>query len=159
MHCKTMNFVVEKVLRSNPCILTKKLIVFPFVFNASCIDTFGPETAPESRNLVPTFLRYCPFEPSGSADIPMQHGILFLLNLAYSFLQHCKLPSFEDVPIKMLEVFHSSSKHNLMGSRYFPAMRLAGQRWLPKQIDTYNCGVGVLVAVATILRDVVGKNN
>lgn len=169
LHYKTMNFVVEKVLRSNPCILTKKLIVFPFcaenhwtatfIFNASCIDTFGPETPVESRNLVPTFLRYCPYEPSGSGDMPMKHGILFLLNLAYSFSQHCKLPSFKDVPMKMLEVFHSSSKHYLRGTRYFPAMRITGRRWLPKQIDTHNCAFGVLAAVASILRDVVGKNN
>ena len=169
LHYKTMNFVVEKVLRPNPCLLSKKLIVFPFcanehwtatfIFNASCIDTFGSETPVGSRNLVPTFLRYCPFAPSGSGDIPMQHGVLFLLNLAYSFSQHCKLPSFENVPMKMLDVFHSCSPHYLRGSRYFPAMRLAGQRWLPKQIDTYNCAFGVLAAVATILRDVVGKNN
>jgi hypothetical protein len=28
-----MNFVIEKILRPNPCILTKKLIVFPFCAN------------------------------------------------------------------------------------------------------------------------------
>ncbi len=74
LHYKTMNFVIEKILRPNPCILTKKLIVFPFcanehwtttfVFNASWIDTFRSETTNETRNLVPTFLRYCPYQPS-----------------------------------------------------------------------------------------------
>ena len=41
----------------------------------------------------------------------------------------------------------------------FSTMRITGRRWLPKQIDTHNCAFGVLAAVATILRDVVGKNN
>ena len=139
--------------------MRKKHWTATFVFNASCIDTFGPETAVESRNLVPTFLRYCPYDPSGSADIPTQHGILFLLNLAYSFSEHCKLPSFEDVPMKMHHVYQSYSEKWLRGSQYFPAMRLNGRRWLPKQIDGHNCGIGVLAAVATILRDVIGKNN
>jgi hypothetical protein len=30
---------------------------------------------------------------------------------------------------------------------------------LPMQLDTYNCGMGIIAAVATILRDVIGRNN
>jgi hypothetical protein len=91
--------------------------------------------------------------------MPMQHGLLFLLNLAYSFAEHCKLPSFADVPMKMHDVYHSCSGEYLRGSQYFPAMRLSGRPWLPMQLDTYNCGMGIIAAVATILRDVIGRNN
>ena len=157
----------KKTLRPNPCMLTKKLIVLPFcakkhwtatfVFNANCIETFRTKTTVESRNLAPTFLRYyCPFRPSRSADVPLQHDLLFLLNLAYSFSKHCKLPSFEDFPMKMRDVYHSYSEEYLRGSQYFPATRLRGRRWLPKQIDTYSCGMGVLRQlpqfVATLLK-------
>jgi hypothetical protein len=163
----TMNFIIEKIPRPNPCILTKKLIVFPFcankhwtttfVFNTSRIDTFRSKTTNESRNLVPTFLHYCLYHPRGSADMPMQHGLLFLLNLAYSFAEHCKLPSFADVPMKMHDVYHSCLGEYLRGSQYFPAMSLSARPWLPMQLYTYNCGVGIIAAVATILCDIIGK--
>jgi hypothetical protein len=80
-------------------------------------------------------------------------------NLAYSFAEHCKLPSFADVPMKMHDVYHSCSGEYLRGSQYFPAMILSARPWLPMQLDTYNCGMGIIAAVATILRDVIGRNN
>jgi hypothetical protein len=89
--------------------------------------------------------------------MPMQHGLLFLLNLAYSFAEHCKLPLFADVPMKMHDVYHSCSGEYLRGSQYFPAMRLSARPWFPKQLDTCNCGVGIIAAVATILRNVIER--
>ena len=61
--------------------------------------------------------------------------------------------------MKMHNVYHLYLEKYLRESQYFPAMRLHGRLWLPKQIDGHNCGIGVLAAVATILCDVVGKNN
>ena len=89
----------------------------------------------------------------------MQHGLLFLFNLAYSFVEHGKLPSFANVPMKMHGVYHSCSGEYLRGSQYFPAMRLSARPWLPMQLDTYNCGVGIIATVATILCNVIGRNN
>jgi hypothetical protein len=92
--------------------------------------------------------------------MPMQHGLVwFLLNLAYTFSEHCKLPLFADVPMKMHDVYHSCLGEYLRGSQYFPAMRQSARPWLSMQLNTYNCGVGIIAAVATILRDVIGRNN
>jgi hypothetical protein len=169
LHYKTMNSVVKKILGPNPCTLTKKLIVFPFcankhwmatfVFDASFILTFCSKTTNKRRNLVTTFLRYCPYHPRGSANMPMQHGLLVLLNQAFSFAEHCKLPLCADVPMKMRDVNHSCFGEYLRGSQYFPRIRLSVRSWMTMQIDTYNCGVGTIATVATILRDVVGRNS
>jgi hypothetical protein len=90
--------------------------------------------------------------------MPMQHGLLVLLNQAYSFVEHCKLPLFADVPMKMRDVNHSFLGEYLRGSQYFPTIRLSVWPWRTMQIDTYNCGVGTIASVATILRDVIGRN-
>jgi hypothetical protein len=91
--------------------------------------------------------------------MPMQHGLLFLLNLAYSFAEHCKLPSFADVPMKMHDVYHSCSGEYLRGSQYFPSMSLSARPWLPMQLDTYNCGVGITARLpqffATLLEEII----
>ena len=61
--------------------------------------------------------------------------------------------------MKKHDVYHSCLGEYLRGSQYFPAMRLSVRLWLPMQLDTYNCGVGIIAAVTTILRDVIGRNN
>jgi hypothetical protein len=61
--------------------------------------------------------------------------------------------------MKMHDDYHSCSGEYLRGSQYFPAMRLSARPWLPMQLDTYNCGMGITAAVATVLCNVIGRNN
>jgi hypothetical protein len=91
-----MNHVVKNVLFFHPCILQKRIIVFPinlrndhwgatFVFNAGDITAAIDDA---SSGLCRTcFFCYCSLHPCGTTRTPNKIGIIWLLNLAFSYKQ------------------------------------------------------------------------
>ena len=96
---RQMNSLVRSVLVFHPGNLEKKVIIFPinfrnshwgatFVFNASEIP--HPFDQGMMGPLRTCFFRYCSLDPSGTRKIPNKHGIIWLLNLAFSYAEQRK---------------------------------------------------------------------
>ena len=93
-----MNHVVKNVLLFYPGLLKKRLIVFPtnlrnnhwgatFVFNAGDIVEAAKDNVSSLRTC---FFRYCSLHPSGTTKIPSNVGIVWFLNLAFSYQEQGK---------------------------------------------------------------------
>ena len=161
------DFISKTILSVNPCLIQKKVIVFPknlndahwmvtFVFNPSSIDK---DTA-YRPGLRPCFFRYCSMNTSGSRGAKTSHGLLWFLNLAFCHA-HCRVVNRENVKQMNWETpFGIKLQGNLVGTKASPALRLHATDVLPSQSedDDYNCGIGVVAAVGIILRDVIGVN-
>jgi hypothetical protein len=96
---RQMNSLVKSVLVFHPGFLKKKVIVFPinfrnshwgatFVFNSGEIP--HPSNQGMKGALRTCFFRYCSLYPSGTRRIPNKHGIIWFLNLAFSYAEQRK---------------------------------------------------------------------
>ena len=159
---------INKVLRSatykDSGIFYKRVIVLPnnernqhwtatFVFNASSINN---DTDP--GGLQPCFFHYDPFAPDGSNPVKSNNGLIWFLNLLYSAHKQQQQSVLTcNAGLQWLFPF-GPSKPNTQnyGTQKFPQLILKNEKFLPKQTDTWNCGLGTVAAIAIILRDVVG---
>ncbi len=89
-----MNHVVKNVLFFHPGLMQKRIIVFPtnlrnnhwgatFVFNADDITAGIDDTALDLCRAC--FFCHCSFHPCGTTRIPNKIGIIWFLNLAFSY--------------------------------------------------------------------------
>ena len=97
IHEGLMNFVIKDYLTFNQNLLEKNTIVFPcniknshwaatFVFNPGGIEATD---AVKQRGLAkPCFFRYCSQHPDGSRGIDRNKGVIWFLNLVYSYEKH-----------------------------------------------------------------------
>ena len=176
--------------------LDKKLLIIPqcqgkhwsavFIFNASFIEVAQSEecnVVPEC--LRPCFLRYCSMTPDGSRTVRTSQGILWFLNLAFSYAKHIKEDGPHDNGMTWVAPFGKGSivktdvgmdrrtrmrKSWLLGTTAFPSIRFHNEDVpnLPKQVeadklkrikgDSWNCGFGLVAAIAIIMRDIIGKD-
>jgi hypothetical protein len=156
----TLDYVIKEIIVRNPGIFEKGLIVIPsllsddhwvctFIYNAGHILNQSPGQ-PRAG-----FYRYCPKDPSGAKPQPSSFGLIWLLNLAYSYWQHTKKRPLPTTGMAWIEPFGSSDVPNLIGTENFPAFRFLPDSVdnLPKQFDGYNCGVGVVATIGIVLRE------
>ena len=123
------DFISKTILSVNPCLIQKKVIVFPknlndahwmvtFVFNPSSIDK---DTA-YRPGLRPCFFRYCSMNTSGSRGAKTSHGLLWFLNLAFCHA-HCRVVNRENVIQMNWETpFGIKLQGNLVGTKAFRAL-------------------------------------
>ncbi|KAI2503366.1 hypothetical protein MHU86_11086 [Fragilaria crotonensis] len=58
--------------------------------------------------------------------------------------------------MKWLSPFGRTFFREMKGTNTFPALRVLDNDVLPLQEDGHNCGIGVIAAIAIILRDIIG---
>jgi hypothetical protein len=167
-----MNSIVKNLLFFNPGLLQKKILVFPcniknshwgatFVFNPGDIEA-AFDDASSCRTC---FFRYCSLHPSGTRKIPNEFGIIWFLNLAFSYQEQQRRkdcnPSSTTFAEKMewLIPYGKAYFGEMKGSKTFPALRVLENGVLPLQNDDHSCGIGLIAAIAIILRDIIGKDN
>jgi hypothetical protein len=167
-----MNHVVKNVLLFYPGLLQKRLIVFPtnlrknhwgatFVFNAGDIEAAVEDASGSGRTC---FFRYCSFNPCGMTQIPNDIGIIWFLNLAFSYQEEQKTTSASDAStahnkMKWHSPFGRTFFGDMKGTEKFPALRVLDDGVLPRQDDDHSCGIGLIAAIAIILRDIIGTDN
>ena len=107
-----------------------------------------------SRCLMPTFFWYCSLHPSGGdCELSNKHGIIWFLNLANSHNQHrkCVDEMGDNAPLlTFVKPFGKKflSTGNMVGSKYFPALRVSDENSIPLQIDQHSCGIGMVAGIA-----------
>ena len=166
--------VVKKIIKPNPDLLTKRIIVFvadegqqhwtvTFVFNPGTVSKALEHTENLPRCC---FYRYCGYDAHGRTSVAHTHGLKWFLNLAYSVERHDHLHGTKagERGLQILEPFGKGGDDvrdkYLHGTECFPSVMFEDTSRLPKQYDNYNCGVAVLAATAIILRDLVtGKDD
>ena len=164
--------VVKKIIKPHPELLKKKLIVFvadeknchwtvTFVFNPGTVASEHEEDQPRC-----CFYRYCGYDAYGQTLVAHTHGLKWFLNLAYSVEKHDEMHGTQagENALQTLEPFGKGEDDvrdkYLHGTKCFPSVMFEDTSTLPKQYDSYNCGVAVLAATAIILRDLVtGRDN
>jgi hypothetical protein len=164
---KSMNTVIRIIINGNPGMLERRVLVFPknegnqhwscvFVFNASYIDEEEDQKI-GNVSLRPCFFRYCSLSRYGHRKVGLDQGIVWFLNLVYSYETH--LASQTGGVMTWLEPFGSKINGFMEGTHLFPSLRFPlGSNYLPFQHDGYNCGVGICAAIAIVLRDLVVKD-
>ena len=159
------NLVVNDVIDSNPGLLSKKVLVFPqneannhwsvtFVFNPGHIRQMLDDGDNLNHSLQPCFFRYCSLVPDGRRNVAVETGIIWFLNLCYSNEIHEESMPPPNAAIKWLSPFGKEFQGPMVGTQSFPALRLPIPGRLPQQNDGCNCGVGIIAAIAIILRNV-----
>jgi hypothetical protein len=171
-----LNFVIKNVIVKNPGMLYKHVIIFPwnkgdqhwvvtFVFNPSSVLSDQQLVGDSNEMLRPCFLQYCSL---GGQAYLQSEGLIWFLNCAASYLQHSRLNAGvrndnigKETPMKWISPFGSPTLDDipLMGTIGFPRLLLgdSNKDCLPKQQDASNCGVGSVVAIGIILRDLFGS--
>ena len=94
-YCDIRNHLLKTVVHVNPGIISRRVIIIPcnegethwsatFVFNASYIG--------EERDgmLRPCFFRYCSLHPNGDRKVRLDQGIVWFLNLCFTYDLHEK---------------------------------------------------------------------
>jgi hypothetical protein len=162
------NYVLEHLVDRNPGLLSKKVLVFPqnegdlhwsvtFVFNAGCIDVPFDASNNTRKALQPCFFRYCSSIPEGSRNVCKSSGIIWFLNLCYSNqVLDDSMPDVNAI-MKWKKPFGKQATGNILGTKAFPSLRLRNPSCLPQQVDGCNCGIGIIAAIAIILRNVVNE--
>ena len=156
-----LNWVLENVIAPNPGLLSKHCLIFPqnvgdhhwiatFVFNADKMNC----SRDSDEYLQPCFYQYCPF---GNEEDLKSDGIIWFLNCAVSYRQH-HVTTAESTSGATASVMKWLSPYGnadmiLKGTKEFPRLQLNDKLLLPKQIDGYNCGIGIVAAMAVLLRD------
>jgi hypothetical protein len=118
-----MNHVVKNVLFFHPCLLQKWIFVFPtnlrnnhwgatFVFKAGDITAAIDDT---SSGLCRTcFFSYCSLHPCGTTRIPNKIGIIWFLNLEFSYQEEqIAIASHVSIPNQMK--WHSPFGQTFLG--------------------------------------------
>jgi hypothetical protein len=108
------------------------------------------------------FFCYCSLHPSGTTKIPNSVGVVWFLNLAFSYQEQGKAgANNSSTPNKMkwLSPFGRTFFGEMKGTNTFPALRVLDNDVLPLQEDGHSCGIGILAATAIILRDIIGTQD
>ncbi len=108
------------------------------------------------------FFRYCSLHPSGTTKIPNNIGVVWFLNLAFSYQEQGKTSAKDSsTPNKMkwLSPFGRTFFGEMKGTNTLPALRVLDNDVLPLQEDGHSCGIGLIAATAIILRDIVGTHD
>jgi len=156
--------ICQRVLEKDKDMFSKRMIIFPenssnshwkatFIFNPSNI-TGGKGQRDYSH---PCFFRYDPYYPDGSGRTKNARGLLWFLNVLYSFGIRSKqqitpgctiMPWFDPFGVITTQGF-------LKGTDGFMAIRLSPDqaKQLPHQKDTWNCGTAVIATAAIIMQD------
>jgi hypothetical protein len=96
-------------------------------------------------------LRCCSKHPGGSRNIDLKKGVIWFLNLAYSYEKHMTQNHRGD-SMKWNSVFGDKQSTGMMkGTVDFPAVKVLQEDVLPTQVDNFSCGIGLVAAVAIIL--------
>jgi hypothetical protein len=108
------------------------------------------------------FFRYCSLHPCGTTRIPNKIGIIWFLNLAFSY-QKDQNPIAGNVSMPNQMKWHSPFGRtffgDMKGTKKFPALRLLDIGVLPLQDDAHSCGIGLIAAIGIILRVIIGTDN
>ena len=100
---------------------------------------------------------------------------MWFLNLAYTYAQHCKAETLSDAQMewqapfgRMTDVFRADQDNGyvkadrMWGLPAFPSIRFhkddVARLPLQNPTDSWNCGFGLIAAIAIILRDIVGTD-
>jgi hypothetical protein len=157
-----MNHVVKNVLFFHPGLLQERIIVFPtylrndhwgatFVFNAGDITAAIDDTSSGSSRTC--FFCYCSLHPCGTTRMPSKIGIIWFLNLAFSY-QEKQSAIASHVSITNQMKWHSpfgQTFWDMKGTKTFPALRVLDNGVLPMPDDAHGCGIGLKAAVGIIL--------
>jgi hypothetical protein len=100
------------------------------------------------------FFRYCSLHPCGTTRIPNKIGIIWFLNLAFSY-QKDQNPIAGNVSMPNQMKWHSPFGRtffgDMKGTKKFPALRLLDIGVLPLQDDAHSCGIVLIAAIGIIL--------
>ena len=171
-YSKARKWLLENVVIPNPGLLERKAIIFPchehnhwsatFVFNASFHQDLyeAPDVSGTQANKANVqqacFFRYCSIKTDGSRTVKHAQGICWFLNLCHSYNVHSNKNLTIDQKMSWLEPFGEGIEGNMSGTQAFPALRVSERsNQLPRQLDDWNCGIGIAAAIGIILRDVV----
>jgi hypothetical protein len=159
------DFVVNSSIEKNPCLLSKKVLVFPqnedcehwsvtFVFNPSFISD-NVETVEETDiSSKPCFFHYCSINPLGTRKVSINSGIIWFLNLCFSNKIHQESQPATNAAMRWCSPFGKTFQGQMLGTKSFPALRLPDGNLLPKQNDGWNRGVGVIAAIGIVQQNV-----
>ena len=123
------NNVSKKFLSVNPCLIQKKMIVFPQnLSNAHCMVTFvfNPSSIDKDTEYRPglqtCFFRFCSMNTTGSRIAKISQGLLWFLNLAYCHT-NCRVVNRERVVQKNGDKpFGTKLQGSLLGTRALPLL-------------------------------------
>jgi hypothetical protein len=100
------------------------------------------------------FFCYCSLHPCGTTRIPNKIGIIWFLNLAFSYQEEQNaVASQVSIPNQMMwhSPFGRTFLGDMKGTKKFPALRALDNGVLPLQDDTHSCGIGLIAAIGIIL--------
>jgi len=60
--------------------------------------------------------------------------------------------------ISFIEPFGSNTEGDMLGTDFFPALRVTEDGYFPLQKDGYNCGVGVCATIGILFREFIPRN-
>jgi hypothetical protein len=166
-----MSNLLVKVVSRNPGLLERRIIVFPFcegsyhwsatfVFNADSIFESKEQTNSSSNTgtvLRPCFFRYCSLRNDGTRKVSLDQGVIWFLNLCASYEIHMK-SNLGSQRISFIEPFGSNTEGDMLGTDFFPALRVTEDGYFPLQKDGYNCGVGVCATIGILFRELLPRN-
>jgi hypothetical protein len=167
-----MSNLLVKVVSRNPGLLERRIIVFPFCegggFHWSATFVFNADSIFESKEqsnslsntgtvLRPCFFRYCSLRNDGTRKVALDQGVTWFLNLCASYEMHMK-SNLGSQQISFIEPFGSNTEGDMLGTNFFPALRVTEDGYFPLQKDGYNCGVGVCATIGILFREFIPQN-
>jgi hypothetical protein len=166
-----MSNLLVKVVSRNPGLLERRIIVFPFCeggFHWSATFVFNADSIFESKEqsdsssitgtvLRPCFFRYCSLRNDGTRKVALDQGVIWFLNLCASYEMHMK-SNLGSQQISFIEPFGSNTEGDMLGTDFFPALRVTEDGYFPLQKDGYNCGVGVCATIGILFREFIPRN-
>jgi len=149
--------IKHRILKKDPKIYQKKLIVFPehednhwkvtFVFNLYADHPEG-----KGKRF---FFRYDPYNPEGLGCFQNKQGFIWFMNLLASTLDADeKMGDEESMKLKYNPEFGLRFRDGLvLGTEKFPALWLNKDqlKHIPRQQDGHNCGLAVIATTAIII--------
>jgi hypothetical protein len=121
--------VSKKILSVNPCLIQKKMMVFPqnlsnahwmvtLVFNPSSIDK-DTEFRPGLRTC---FFRVCSMNTTGSRNVKTSQGLLWFLNLAFGHANRRVVNRERVVQMNWDTPFGTKVEGSLLDTKAFPSL-------------------------------------
>ena len=100
------------------------------------------------------FVCYCSLHPCYTTRIPNKIGIIWFLNLAFSYQEELNAIAGQvSIPNQMMwhSPFGRTFLGDMKGTTKFPALRVLDNGVLPLQDDAHSCGIGLKVAIGIVL--------
>ena len=151
-----------------PTQFQKKMIVFTinvdsvhwktfYVLHPLCIDIPLPNSDDDEEEesfLKCCFYRYCGFDASGGSEISNKYGIIWFLNMMYSYYVHFKDDPMREEQVIMKRPFGEteSVEGNITGTNIFPSLQLHSPI-IMCQPDNWSCGIAITTTTAILCRD------